>query len=187
MDMINPFLVLAASLVTAADTADDTMAGIDFNTLLQGGSSGAIVGAVLIIIKLVVDRTLPGRSDQRANVQITLDSLNNVIKVLQEEKTADAKRLEDKQARIDVLEVEAEKDYDRISELRGEIIDLRQRLAVKDRHITALVSQLRRLGVVVAGIELDDTNLEITFTQEEIQATRAQNASPQSPETTETY
>lgn len=173
---IVPILIASSFFLTLAETAAETEPALDLNAFVSGGSGVGVVGALFILVKLVLDKTLPGRSDQRANVQIMLESLNNMIKVLQDEKAADAKRLEDKQARIDALEDEAEKDYDRISELRAEIIDLRQRLAVKDRHINALVSQLRRLGILVTGVELEDTNLEITFTKEEIQDARGQAA-----------
>jgi hypothetical protein len=166
--------VFAVSVMSAAaDAADDS--GIDLNAFVSGGSGVGAVGAILLLIKLVLDRTLPGRSDQRANVQIVLESLNNTIKILQEEKTADSRRLEDKQDRINALETEAEKDYDRISELRAEIIDLRNRLGVKDRHIQALVSQLRKVGILVTGIELDGSETEISFTPNSSNPQRSQS------------
>jgi chaperonin cofactor prefoldin len=168
--MLTTVLMLSPLVTAAAEKVSD--AGVDLNSVVSGGVGVSGAGALLFIVKLIIDRTLPGRSDQRANVQIMLESLNNMIKVLQEEKIADAKRLEDKQTRIDALESEAERDYDRISELRGEIIDLRQRLAVKDRHINALVSQLRRLGILVSGIELDDPKeADIKFSSEEVKET----------------
>lgn len=142
----------------------------DLNTIVSGGSGAALMAAIIYVGKLVADRTIPSRSDNRANVTLVLEGLNNMVKVLQEEKLADAKRLEDKQRRIDALESEADKDYDRISELRAEIIDLRTRLATKDRHINTLVSELRKLGATVTGLELED--IEVSLTREEMDQMR---------------
>jgi chromosome segregation ATPase len=161
------FMPLPATLL-AADAAVETAAAFDLNTFVSGGAGAAIMGAVIFAGKLILDRTIPSRSDARANVTLVLEGLNNMVKVLQEEKVADAKRLEDKQSRIDMLESAADKDYDRINELRNEIIDLRQRLAVKDRHINNLVSELRKFGVMVTGIDLDDADIEITHSRAEV-------------------
>jgi len=136
----------------------------DLNDIISGGTGATIMAALIFVGKLILDRTIPSRSDQRANVTLVLEGLNNMVKVLQEEKTADAKRLADKQARIDALEAAAEKDYDRISELRAEIIDLRNRLAQKDRHINTLVAELRKLGAQVSGLDLEDLEASIEIT-----------------------
>jgi chaperonin cofactor prefoldin len=175
-------------IVLAADAPDPNQAvqsaGLDLNGLISGGTGASVVAALIFVGKLILDRAIPSRSDARANVTLVLEGLNNMVKVLQEEKLADTKRLEDKQARIDILERESDKDYDRISELRSEIIDLRNRLAVKDRHINNLVSELRKFGVMVTGIELDDADIEITHPSQEIQqARRAQPDTDSTPTT----
>ena len=150
------------NLVSTSVTAEAVAPTLNLDSLVSGGAGAALLAAVIWIIKLVADRYVPSRSDARANVGMVLEGLNNMVKVLQEEKLADAKRLLDKQARIDVLETAADKDYDRISELRAEIIDLRNRLAVKDRHINTLVSELRKFGAQVSGLELPDADIEVT-------------------------
>jgi uncharacterized coiled-coil protein SlyX len=127
----------------------------DLNTLISGGTGAGLMGVLIFAVKLVLDRTIPNRSDARANVGMVLEGLNNMVKVLQEEKIADAKRLTDRQVRIESLESSADKDYDRISELRSEITELRARLAQKERHINTLVQELRKLGARVVGVELD--------------------------------
>ncbi len=149
---------------------DAVAPSFDFNTLVSGGTGATIMAALIFVGKIILDRTIPSRSDARANVAMLIEGLNNMVKVLQEEKLADAKRLQDKQARIDVLEDAADKDYDRIKELRDEIIDLRLRLAQKERHINTLVSELRKVGAQVIGLNLDDleTDLEITLPSEVI-------------------
>lgn len=161
-------------LIFAAAAPDGSGGGsfMDLNSLVSGGAGATLVGAGWFVIKLILDRTIPSRSDARANVTLVLEGLNNMVKVLQEEKLADAKRLADKQARIDQLEEAADKDYDRISELRAEIIDLRNRLAQKDRHINSLVSELRKFGAVVTGLELEDVDLEITMPKDKIKKLR---------------
>lgn len=159
-------------LLLAADS--EAVAPVfDLNTLVSGGTGATLMAAVIFVGKLILDRTIPSRSDQRANVTLLIEGLNNMVKVLQEEKVADARRLTDKQARIDALEQAAEKDYDRISELRAEIIDLRNRLAQKDRHINTLVSELRKVGAQVSGLDLEDigADIEITLPAEVVRRT----------------
>lgn len=145
-----------------------SIGGFDLNNFVAGGAGATLAGLLYFVIKLVLDRTIPSRSDARANVSMVLEGLNNMVKVLQEEKTADAKRMTDKQNRIDQLEQAADKDYDRITELRNEIIDLRTRLAQKERHINTLVSALRRLGAQVTGVDLGDADLEVTHPKSEV-------------------
>lgn len=138
----------------------------DLNGIISGGTGAGIFALVVYVVKLVMDRTIPSRSDARANVTIVLEGLSNMVKVLQEEKIEDAKRLSVKQDRIDLLEGAADKDYTTIAELRAEILDLRRRLSIKDRHIQVLVQQLRLLGATVTGIEMapdDIEQLEITL------------------------
>lgn len=150
-----------------------TQTVIDLNSLVSGGAGATLLGLVYFVVKFVLDRAIPSRSDSRANVTLVLEGLNNMVKVLQEEKTADAKRLQDKQERIDQLEQGADKDYERISELRNEIIELRNRLAQKDRHITTLVTELRKLGTQVTGLDLEDADdLEITHSKDEVKELR---------------
>lgn len=138
----------------------------DLNGIISGGTGAGLFALIAFVIKLVLDRTIPSRSDARANVTIVLEGLSDMVKVLQEEKIADAKRLADKQERIELLEGSSEKDFETIAELRKEILDLRHRLQTKDRHIKILVHQLRLLGATVTGIELavdeDFEHLEIT-------------------------
>lgn len=151
-------------LLIAADPEVAALPVIDLNTLFSGGVGATLMAGIIFVVKLVADRTIPSRSDARANVTMLIEGLNNMVKVLQEEKTADAKRLADKQLRIESLETAADKDYDRISELRAEIIDLRNRLAQKDRHINTLVSELRKVGAQVTGLELSDMEGDIEIT-----------------------
>lgn len=172
---VTPFIIAlgAATDPPVSDpTVPITQTGLDLNSLISGGTGASVVAALIFVGKLILDRTIPSRSDARANVTLVLEGLNNMVKVLQEEKVADSTRLAEKQARIDLLETESDKDYDRISELRAEIIDLRNRLAVKDRHINGLVSELRKFGVMVTGIDLDDADLEITHPAAKMQAIR---------------
>lgn len=151
--------------IYAAAEVVATASGLDLNSIITGGAGATFMAALIFVGKLIADRTIPSRSDARANVTLVLEGLNNMVKVLQEEKVADSKRLADKQSRIDVLEAAADQDYDRIRELRAEIIDLRQSLAQKDRHINTLVSELRKLGAQVVGLELTEieADLEITM------------------------
>lgn len=173
-------ITLATVLVAADPATSESAPGLDLNSLVTGGAGATIAGLIYWVIKLVLDRTIPSRSDARANVTLVLEGLNNMVKVLQEEKTADAKRLTDKQARIDQLEEAADKDYDRIAELRSEILDLRNRLSQKDRHINALVSELRKFGAVVTGLDLEDAeDLEITMPKEKLQQLRDEAGSGQ--------
>lgn len=145
-----------------------TLPSLDLNTLVTGGTGATIMAAVIFAGKLILDRAIPSRSDARANVSMALEGLQQVVKVLQEEKTSDSKRMLDKQARIDQLEDAADKDYDRIIELRTEVIDLRNRLATKDRHITLLIAELRKLGAHVSGVSMEDSDLEVTMPTEAV-------------------
>lgn len=146
----------------AADTPPAT--AFDLNTFLSGGTGAAVVAALIFVAKLILDRVVPSRSDARANISIVLEGLQNMVKVLQDEKIADAKRLADKQARIEYLEEASYQDYDKIKELKDEIQELRLRLATKERHISVLVAELRRLGAQVTGLEdtEDEVDIEIT-------------------------
>lgn len=160
-------------LLSAPEQAPELAPGIDLNSLVSGGVGASVVAAILYVIKLILDRTIPSRSDARANVTLVLEGLNNMVKVLQAEKFADSDRLKDKQGRIDLLEEASDKDYARISELRAEVIELRTRLAVKDRHINTLVTELRKLGAQVTGLELEDFELlEVTHLAEEMNILR---------------
>lgn len=134
---------------------------VDLNTLVGGGVGAGIVSSLIYIIKLIADRAIPSRSDARANVTLVIEGLNNMVKVLQEEKKADADRLEVKQQRIMTLEQAGDRDYAQITELRQEIVDLRTRLATKDRHINALVAELRKLGRQVTGLDLVDADIAV--------------------------
>ncbi len=142
-------------------TGVDPSPAVNLNTLVSGGVGAGVVSGVIYVIKLILDRTVPSRSDARANVTLVIEGLNNMVTVLQEEKKQDAERLDEKQKRIDLLQEAAEKDYDRITELRQEIIDLRTRLATKDRHINSLVAELRKLGRTVTGLDLVDADVAV--------------------------
>lgn len=158
-----------------AEAATQTeAASLDLNALLSGGGGATLVALLIWVGKLILDRTVPSRSDSRASQSLVLESLSNMVKVLQEEKTADAARLESKQDRIDSLEEASNKDYDLITELRTEITDLRNRLAVKDRHIRILVLELRKLGAQVTGLdtEADISDIEVTMNPDEIKSLR---------------
>lgn len=128
----------------------------DWNTILSGGTGAAVMGLLIFVIKLILDRTIPSRSDNRASVTLVLEGLQNMVKVLQDEKLADSKRLEDKQNRINTLEKDADTDYNTIQELRNEISELKSRLALRDRNIKILISELQKLGATVTGIDLND-------------------------------
>jgi chromosome segregation ATPase len=130
-------------------------APFDLNALLAGGTGTIVVGAVYYIIKLIFEKAIPSRSDSRANITILLEGLQSMVKVLQDEKAGDAKRLADRQARIDTLEDESETSFTRKAEMQAEIIELRARVAQKDRHIRQLVHMLEQLGATVSGLEED--------------------------------
>jgi uncharacterized coiled-coil protein SlyX len=134
-------------------------AGFSLNSLVSGGAGATVIGLVYFVIKLILDRTIPSRSDQRASTSLLIEGLNNMVKILQEEKESDAKRLIAKQDRIESLETASDKDYEKIKELRQEIAELRERLATKDRHIATLVSELRRFGSIVTGVDLPDLTI----------------------------
>lgn len=139
--------------------ADPVPASFSLNSLVSGGAGTVIVGLLYFVVKLVLDRTIPSRSDQRASTSLLIEGLNNMVKILQEEKESDAKRLLAKQERIETLEVASDKDYEKIKELRLEINELRERLATKERHIVTLVNELRRFGSVVTGLELEEISI----------------------------
>lgn len=149
---------------------------IDLNGLVTGGTGAAIMAALLFAGKLVLDRAIPSRSDARASQSLVLQGLQQLVKVLQEEKVADATRLQNKQDRIEQLEKAADLDYDRIKELRAEVIDLGNRLATKDRHITLLVGELKKLGAHISGIDLAEMDLEITIPADQLRKERESQA-----------
>lgn len=150
---------------------------VNLTALLSGGGGSLLVAILIYVGKLMLDRAVPSRSDSRASQSLVLDSLSTTIKVLQDEKIADAARVESKQTRIDSLEESSNQDWDLIQELRGEISELRNRLAVKDRHIRILVLELRRLGAQVSGLSEDIPieELEITMSPEEVAEKRTQS------------
>lgn len=135
---------------------------VDLDTIIGGGAGAALMAALIYTVKLVLDRTVPSRSDSRASVSLVLEGLTNMVKVLQEEKLSDAKRLADRQSRIDSLEGEADKDYERIKDFRNEVIDLTTRLSTKDRHINILITELNKLGAQVTGMDIDILTVQHT-------------------------
>lgn len=172
--MLDLILVLGSTVEAAPSNP------FDLNTIISGGTGATIVGAAYFIFKTLFEKTVPSRSDARASTQLVLEGLNNMVKVLQEEKQADAERLTKKQVRIDELEQAADVDYDRIRELRDEILDLQGRLAQKDRHIATLVRELRRLGAQVTGLDLED--VEVTAPREEVRRIVAQGEASRAEE-----
>lgn len=129
---------------------------LDLNGIISGSTGAALVALVIFVVKLVLDRTIPSRSDTRANVSLVLEGLSNMVKILQEEKLADSERLRQKQERIDELETDDAKNYDTIRELRKEIAELRDRLDLKERHIQTLIFELRKFGVEIIGVATDE-------------------------------
>lgn len=159
-------LALTPALTGAAAAVTPSAEGIslDLNALVGGGAGAATLGLLYYVFRVILDRTVPSRSDARANVSMLLEGLQGMVKILQEEKEADAKRLSDRQARIDALENEADINYARKAEMQAEIIDLRSRLAQKERHIKHLLDLLRQLGAEVPDpSKLDAERLEITL------------------------
>lgn len=150
-----PVIVALLTVPSSGNGAGGGLA-FDLNSIISGGTGAGLVALAIFIVKLVLDRTVPSRSDARANVSLVLEGLSNMVKVLQEEKLADSKRLSEKQARIDVLENDDIKNYDIIRELRKEISDLESRLALRDRHLQTLVMELRKFGVEIIGISVED-------------------------------
>lgn len=167
--------MMESFVATAAAAAASASPGIDLNGIIGGGGTAVILGVAYYIAKLIVDKRVPSRSDSHASQELVLDSLSNMVKVMQEEKIQDADRLRAKQARIDELEQNADTDYDRLRDMRAEIVELRDRLAQKDRHIRILVLELRRLGAVVTGIEeqTETGDIEITLNDEDSREIRA--------------
>ncbi len=149
-----------------ADDVPADAAVIDLNSIVGGGAGATLVGLIFYVGKLILDRTIPSRSDARANISILLEGLQSMVKVMQAEKDADAQRLKDRQARIDILEEASDTDYSRKAELQAEIIELRATVARKERHIKELVHMLTALGAKVVGLDTD--NLEITLPSAEV-------------------
>lgn len=175
-------LLVVSSLRAVSLAADPAPSNpFDLNTIISGGTGATVVGALYLLVKAVFERALPSRSDARASIQLVLEGLNNTIKILQAEKATDAEGLRKKQDRIDELESAADVDYDRIRELRDEILDLQTRLSQKDRHINTLVRELRRLGAEVTGLDLDD--IEVTHSAEEVRRIRQEIPELNTPET----
>lgn len=139
-------------MIEAASVAAE---GVDLGALLGGGAGASILLAIVYVVKLIIDRTLPSRSDSRANISILLEGLQSIVKVLQDEKAADARRLADQQSRIDALKNEADVSYTRKAEMQAEIFALHAQLARKDQHIQEFINLLSQLGVKVEGLEAD--------------------------------
>lgn len=166
---------MTAFLFAVADTpaVSDALA-LDINSFLSGSAGATLIFILYNVGKMLLDKFVPSRADARANISIVLEGLNSMVKVLQDEKVADAQRLADRQKRIDDLEAASEKDYERLSELRAEIIDLRARLAQKERHINYLIYELQKLGAIVSGVTSD--TLEIILPAKKVRDTRKKPA-----------
>lgn len=156
-------------------------AGPDLDALFGAGGGAALLALIYWVIRLVLDKRVPTQSDSRADKELVSNTLTNMVKVLTEEKKADADRLATKQARIDELEKNADEDYDRLQDLRREIVELGERLAQKDRVIRILVTELRKLGAVVTGVIADPEtgDIEITHTPEEVREARKKHQESQ--------
>jgi uncharacterized protein YydD (DUF2326 family) len=144
-------------LLAAAAEPAATSAGIQLNDVIGGGAGATVLGLVWYVAKFIMDRAVPSRSDSRANVGMVLEGLNNVVKVLQEEKAAETARMASKQLRIEELDKAAEVDAATIKELRNEVFELGQVVKRKDITIRTLVTELQRMGANVSGFELDTT------------------------------
>jgi hypothetical protein len=153
------------SPISDLPTQNTTIGGFSLNSILLGSGGAGILGLIIWVVKFIIDRAIPSRSDARATTGQVLETLQNTIKILQEEKIGDQQRMKDKQDRIDMLEESSEQDYDKISDLRNEILDLRNKVSQKDRHIRILVLELRKLGAQVTGVDEEADELpDITVT-----------------------
>lgn len=159
--LLIPPAVVVSLLLLGADTAESDPMTLDLNAVVGGGAGATIVTVIVYVGKLILDRTIPSRSDARANITILLEGLQSMVKVLQDEKQADAKRLADRQTRIDTLEEESDDNYKRRAEMQAEIIELRARVAQKDRHIREFTHVLVQLGASVSGFDTD--TLQVTL------------------------
>lgn len=164
---------LALMGAAMADEAAANPLSLDLNAVVGGGTGATIVTVVIYVGKLILDRTIPSRSDARANITILLEGLQSMVKVLQDEKQADAQRLSDRQKRIDALEEESDTNYTRKAEMQAEIIELRGRVAQKDRHIRELTHMLTQLGATVVGADGD--HLEVTLPSAEVKKAVAES------------
>lgn len=142
--------------VFAVDTPS-LFPAFDLNQFLGGGAVALVVAIAYFVIRLLFDRAIPTRSDGRESISLVVESLNATIKIMQEEKSSDLSRLKSALDRADKLEADADVDYAKLNDLRSEVVDLRNRLARKDQHITTLVHELKKLGVSVLG-QRDDTS-----------------------------
>lgn len=153
--------------------ADSPEAGapalLDLNALVGGGAGAALLAIVYYAGKLILDRTIPSRSDSRANISILLEGMQSMVTVLQKERNEDAQRLANRQQRIDELELESDSSFARRAEMQAEIIELRSRVAQRDRHIRKLVSVLTQVGVSVQGLDSDTLEITLPFTSPDVQ------------------
>lgn len=138
----------------------------DLNQFLGGGAVALVVAIAYFVLRLIFDRAIPTKSDGRESISLVVESLNATIKIMQEEKASDLSRLKGALDRADKLELDADVDYGRLNDLRSEVVDLRNRLARKEQHITTLIHELKKLGVTVMGYR-DDTSgpLQIIYNQ----------------------
>lgn len=144
-----------------------SLPAFDLNQFLGGGAVALFIAIAYFVIRLLFDRAIPSKSDGRESINLVVESLNATIKILQDDKTSDLARLQTALDRADRLEKESGEDYEKLNELRGEVVDLRNRLARKDQHIHVLVAELKKLGIFVSGHK-DDTSgpLQIVYPKE---------------------
>lgn len=155
-------MILTEVLGTLLSTSEGTTeTQFPIGTLSLGGLGTALVGAAIWAVRLILDRSVPSRTTKKEESKLALEGMKTLVTVLQEEKKEDAARMKAKQDRIDQLESEADKDFNRIVELRNEVLDLRNRLAVKDQRIQVLVLALRRFGQDVAGLGSETGEIQI--------------------------
>lgn len=114
------------------------------------------MAGVIFLTKFFLDRFVPNRTDVRANFSTLIQGLDEMVKILQEEKKVDSARLLAKQTRVDELEAKAASDFASIRKLHAEIVDLKSHLTVKDRHIQLLIAELSKLGVEVSGVGISE-------------------------------
>lgn len=158
-------LTAAAPTAPTAPTADPGLVTLES---FFGGSLGAgLVALVIYAVRLILDRFVPSRADARQSLSVLIEGLQSMVALLQAEKESDAKTLADRQARIAMLESEALTSYKTRGELQAEIIELRTRIAQRDRHIQQLVDLLAsKFGVSVAGYDSDLLNFTFAVVSE---------------------
>lgn len=149
-------------MITILDAVPPVSLSLDgiFNTTVSGG----VLALLFWTIRLFLNKRVSSRSDDRADRESIQQALNNTIKILADEKQTDLNRLKEREQRIHALETEADKDYDRLRELRKDVIELTDRLAHKDRNIALLAAELVRFGAIIDGLDSESIMTKVTIT-----------------------